>query len=384
MDFELTEAQRAVQEMVRDFAIKEISPKAAEYDERAEFPWEIFRKLAELNLLGMIIPPEYGGAGMDYISYAVALEELARADGAVALSVEAHNSLAAYHIYLAGNEGQRRKYLVPLARGEVIGAWALTEPQAGSDAGSLRTTAVLEGDRWVLNGAKTFTTHGTVAGIYVVMAVTDPAKRGKGISAFIVEKGTPGFRHGKKENKLGMRASDTAQLFFEEAEIPRENLLGKLSQGFIDALKVLDGGRVGIAALSVGLARAALEESIKYAKARIQFGQPIARFQAIQWKLADMATQIDAARLLVYKAAHLLNKGRRVTKEASIAKLFASKVAMWATTEAIQIHGGYGYIKDYQVERYFRDAKLTEIGEGTSEIQRLIIARHLLGREFVP
>ena len=384
MDFELTEAQRAVQEMVRDFATKEISPKAAEYDERAEFPWEIFRKLAELTLLGMIIPQEYGGAGMDYISYAIALEELARADGAVALSVEAHNSLAAYHIYLAGSELQKRRYLIPLAKGEVIGAWALTEPQSGSDAGSLRTAAALKGDRWILNGAKTFTTHGTVAGIYIVMAVTDPAKGSKGISAFIVEKGTPGFRQGKKENKLGMRASDTAQLFFEEAEVPRENLLGKLNRGFIDALKILDGGRVGIAALSVGLARAALEESLKYAKARTQFGQPIAQFQAIQWKLADMATQIDAARLLVYKAADLLNKGQRATKEASIAKLFASKVAMWATTEAIQIHGGYGYIKDYQVERYFRDAKLTEIGEGTSEIQRLIIARHLLGREFVP
>ncbi|MFN3477131.1 MAG: acyl-CoA dehydrogenase family protein, partial [Candidatus Methylomirabilales bacterium] len=285
MDFELTEAQRAIQEMVRDFAAKEIMPKAAEYDERAEFPWEIFRKLAELNLLGMIIPQEYSGAGMDYISYAIALEELARADGAIALSVEAHNSLAAYHIYLAGTEEQRRKYLVPLAKGEVIGAWALTEPQAGSDAGSLRTTAILKGDRWILNGAKTFTTHGTVAGIYVVMASTDPAQGGKGISAFIVEKGTPGFRHGKKENKLGMRASDTAQLFFEGAEVPRENLLGKLHRGFIDALKVLDGGRVGIAALSVGLARAALEESIKYAKARTQFGQPIAQFQAIQWKL---------------------------------------------------------------------------------------------------
>jgi len=384
MEFELNDAQRAVQEMVRDFAEKEIIPKAPEYDERAEFPWEIIHRLAELGLLGMIIPPEYGGAGMDYIGYVLALEELGRADGAVALSVEAHNSLACYHLYMAGDERQRRTYLVPLARGEKLGAWALTEPHAGSDAGSLKTTAVLKGDRWVLNGAKTFTTHGTVASTYIVMASTDPAKGRRGISAFIVERGTKGFRQGKRERKLGMRASDTAQLFFEEAEVPGENLLGGLNQGFADALKILDGGRIGMAALAVGLARAAFEESLKYAKSREQFGEPIAHFQAIQWKLADMATEIDAARLLTLKAADLLNKGRRVTKEASLAKLFASRVAMKATTEAIQIHGGYGYMKEYPVERYFRDAKLTEIGEGTSEIQRLIIARHLLGREFVP
>lgn len=383
MKLELTESQHAVQEMVRDFAAREIIPRAAGYDEKAEFPWEVFGKLAELGLMGMIIPPEYGGAGMDYISYVIALEELARADGAIALSVEAHNSLAGYHIYLAGTEEQKQKYLLPLARGEKIGAWALTEPQSGSDAGSLRMTAMLKGDRWVLNGAKTFTTHGTVASTYVVMASTDPAKKSKGISAFILEKGTPGFHHGKKEKKLGMRASDTAQLFFEDAEVPKENLLGKLNHGFFDVLKILDGGRVGISAVAIGLARAAFEESVSYARTRVQFGQPIASFQAIQSKLADMATQIDAARLLTYKAADLLNRDRRVTKAASIAKLFSSRVAMWVTTEAIQIHGGYGYIRDYPVERYFRDAKLTEIGEGTSEIQRIIIARELLGREFV-
>lgn len=382
MNFELTDEQKAVQQMVREFAREEIVTKAAIYDEKAEFPWEIIHKLADLGLLGIIIPQEYGGAGMDYISYALILEEFGRADASIALTVESHNSLAANHIYLAGTEDQKQRYLVPLARGEKLGAWALTEPEAGSDASSIKTTAVLEGDHWTLNGSKSFITQGSVAGICVIMASTDRTLGKKGISAFIVERETPGLRIGRKEDKLGLRASDTAQLHFEDARIPKENLLGQLNRGFIDTLRVLDGGRIGIASMAVGIARAALEDSLKYAKERVQFGQPIASFQAIQWKLADMATQIDAARLLVHQAAFLMDKGKRVTKEASMAKLYASEVAMRATVEAIQIHGGYGYIKEYPVERYFRDAKLCQIGEGTSEIQRLVIARQLLGREI--
>ncbi|OGB91761.1 MAG: acyl-CoA dehydrogenase [candidate division NC10 bacterium RIFCSPLOWO2_12_FULL_66_18] len=381
MNFELTDAQRAVQETVREFAEREIRPIAHLYDEKSEFPWEIVNKMAPLGLLGMIFPEEYGGAGMDYVSYALALEEIARHDGGVALTVASHNSLCSNHIYLAGSEEQKRKYLVPLARGEKLGAWGLTEPGSGSDAASLQTAAAWKGDRWILNGTKNFITQGTVASVYVIMAITDRNRGKQGISAFILEKGTPGFRPGRKEVKLGVRCSDTAQLLMEDAEIPPENLLGEVHHGFLDTLKILDGGRIGIAAMAVGLGRGALEESVKYSKERQQFGQPISRFQAIQWKLADMATEIEAARLLTLRAAAMKDRSLPMTKESAMAKLFASEVGMRACTQAIQIHGGYGYLRDFPVERYFRDVKLTEIGEGTSEIQRIIIARQLLGHE---
>ena len=383
MNFELTDAQRAVREMVREFAEREIRPVAHLYDEKSEFPWEIVNKMAPLGLLGMIFPEEYGGATMDYVSYALAIEEIARHDGGVALTVASHNSLCSNHIYLAGSEAQKRKYLVPLARGEKLGAWGLTEPGSGSDAAALQTSAVRKGDRWILNGTKNFITQGTVASVYVILAITDRSRGKQGISAFILEKGTPGFRPGRKEVKLGVRCSDTAQLLMEDAEVPPENLLGELHHGFLDTLKILDGGRIGIAAMAVGLGRGALEESLKYSKERQQFGQPISRFQAIQWKLADMATEIEAARLLTLRAAAMKDRNLPMTKESAMAKLFASEVGMRACTQAIQIHGGYGYLRDFPIERYFRDVKITEIGEGTSEIQRIIIARQLLGRDWI-
>ncbi len=383
MDFRLTEAQRAIQETVRDFAQREIIPKAAEYDRREEFPWEIIRRVADLGLLGILVPEDYGGAGMDYRSYVAILEELGRADASVALTVEAHNSLAVNHILLFGTEEQKRRYLPALAKGETLSAWALTEPGSGSDAASMRTTAVRQDDTYALTGTKNFITSGSVAGIYVVLAVTDPTGGPRGISAFILERGLSGFSVGRREKKLGVRASDTVQLILDHVQVPRENLLGEINHGLIDALRVLDGGRVGIAALAVGLARAALEDSVKYSKNRVQFGQPISSFQAIQFKLADMATAIDAARLLTYRAAFLADQGNRFTKEASMAKVYSAEVAVGATNQAIQIHGGYGYIAEYPVERYFRDAKLCEIGEGTSEIQRLIIAREIVGRDYV-
>ena len=383
MDFTLTEAQRAIQETVRDFAQREIIPKAAEYDRREEFPWEIIRRVADLGLLGILVPEDYGGAGMDYRSYVAILEELGRADASVALTVEAHNSLAVNHILLFGTEEQKRRYLPALAKGETLSAWALTEPGSGSDAASMRTTAVRQDDTYALTGTKNFITSGSVAGIYVVLAVTDPTGGPRGISAFILERGLSGFSVGRREKKLGVRASDTVQLILDHVQVPRENLLGEINHGLIDALRVLDGGRVGIAALAVGLARAALEDSVKYSKNRVQFGQPISSFQAIQFKLADMATAIDAARLLTYRAAFLADQGNRFTKEASMAKVYSAEVAVGATNQAIQIHGGYGYIAEYPVERYFRDAKLCEIGEGTSEIQRLIIAREIVGRDYV-
>jgi alkylation response protein AidB-like acyl-CoA dehydrogenase len=382
MDFELSEEQGAIQTMVREFAEREIAPVAQALDEREEFPAEIVRKLADLGLMGILFPKEYGGAAMDYISYALILEELGRYDASVALTVESHNSLCSNHIYLAGTEAQRRKYLPQLASGRVLGAWGLTEPGSGSDAAAMQTTATLDGVHWVLNGTKNFITQGSVAGMYVIMAITDRFKREKGISAFILEKGTPGFRVGRKEHKMGFRASDTAQLIFEGARIPEENLLGELNHGFIDTLTILDAGRIGMAALTVGIARGALEESLKYAKERQAFGQPIANYQAIQWKLADMATEIDAARLLVLQAADLRDRDQPFTKEAAYGKLFSSEIAMKAASEAVQIHGGYGYIKEFPVERYFRDAKFCAIGEGTSEIQRLVIARQLLGRSY--
>ncbi len=383
MDFQLTDAQRSIRETVREFAEREIRPIAHLYDEKGEFPWEIVNKMASLGLMGMIFPEEYGGAGMDYVGYALALEEIARQDGGIALTVASHNSLCCNHIYLAGTREQKQKYLVPLARGEKLGAWALTEPGSGSDAGALQSTAVRKSDRWILNGTKNFITQGSVASVFVVMAITNRNLEKRGVSAFILEKGTPGFRPGRKETKLGVRCSDTAQLIMEDAEVPAENILGEINHGYLDTLKILDGGRIGIAAMACGLARGALEESVKYAKERHQFGRPIGRFQAIQWKLADMATEIEAARLLTHRAAAMTDRRLPTTKESAMAKLFASEVGMRACNQAIQIHGGYGYLRDFPVERYFRDVKLTEIGEGTSEIQRLVIARELLGRGWM-
>jgi alkylation response protein AidB-like acyl-CoA dehydrogenase len=328
--------------------------------------------------MGVVWPAEYGGSGLDTLDYAVVMEELARVDAGVALSVAAHNSLSSGHIFLAGSDEQKRKYLTPLARGEKIGCWGLTENSAGSDAGGTRTTAVRDGNDWVINGSKTFITNGRVADTAVIMAVTDRTQGKKGISAFVVERGTRGFRAGKKEDKLGVRSSDTSELVFEDCRVPAGNLLGKEGHGFLDSLRILDRGRIGIAAFSLGIAQASLEASIRYAKGRRQFGHAIAEFQAIQFKIADMAMQVDAARLLTWRAAQLRDSGREHTVQSSMAKLFASEVAVHAALDAIQIHGGYGYVKEYPVERYLRDAKLGTIGEGTSEVQRLIIARELL------
>ena len=328
--------------------------------------------------MGVTFPADYGGAGLGYAEYVIIIEELARLDGSVALIVSAHNSLSASHIGLAGTEEQKRRYLVPLARGEKLGCWSLTEPGSGSDASAVRTTARREGDSWVLNGVKNFVTNGHFADTCVVMALTDSRAGRHGVTAFIVEKGTPGFRAGKKENKLGLRASDTAELIFEDCRIPRENCLGQPGEGFIDSLRVIDKGRIGIAAMAVGIAQGAFEASLAYSRERKAFGKPIGEFQAIQWKLADMATEIDAARLLTQRAAWLADHGRRVTRASSMAKLYASEVAVRVTSEAVQIHGGYGFIKDYPVEKFYRDVKLCTIGEGTSEIQRMVIARELL------
>ena len=382
MDFTFTDEQKQLRKSVREFAGDEIAPHVMEWDESSHFPSEILPKLAEMGLLGVIFPEEYGGAGLGYVEYATVIEELARVDGSVGLFVAAHNSLCSNHIYKFGSEEQKRKYLVPLAQGKKLGAWSLTEPEAGSDAGGTRTTAVRDGKGWILNGSKTFTTNGTYADICVAMAVTDKSKDSHGISAFILEKGTPGFRPGKKENKLGMRASDTSEVIFTDCRIPGENLLGPEGEGFISSLKILDGGRISIAALGLGMAQGALEAATRYAKERKQFNQPIADFQAIQFKLADMATQVEAARLLVYQAAWLADqKDVRFTREASMAKYFAGEVAVHVAAECVQIHGGYGFIKDYPAEKYYRDSKLCTIGEGTSEIQKLVIARQLLGKK---
>jgi alkylation response protein AidB-like acyl-CoA dehydrogenase len=380
MDFQLTDEQRMTQQLAREFAAKEIAPYAAQWDESCEFPWETVRKLGQLNLLGTIFSQAYGGAGLDYVSYALVIEELSRVDGSIGLIVASHTSLCSNHIYTAGTEAQRDRFLKPLARGENLGAWGLTEPNAGSDASGTQTSAVLDGDAWVLNGSKIFITQGSVADVYVIMAATDKSQKQHGISAFIVERGTVGLSATPMKNKFGVRASDTAQLTLDHVRIPKENLLGEVNQGFIDTLTVLDGGRISIAAMALGLGRGALEEALQYAQQREQFGQPIAHFQAIQWKLADMATELDAARLLILRAAWLKDQGLRVTKESAMAKLYASEVATRACNQALQIHGGYGYMKDYPIERYLRDAKICEIGEGTSEIQRLIIARQLLSR----
>ena len=382
MDFTFTEEQKHLRKCVREFAQGEIAPHVMEWDEVSHFPAEILPKLAEMGFMGVIFPEEYGGAGLGYIEYATVIEELSRVDGSVGLFLAAHNSLCSNHIYKFGSEEQKRKYLVPLAQGKKLGAWSLTEPEAGSDAGGTRTTAVRQGECWVLNGSKTFTTNGSYADICVAMAVTDKTRNSHGISAFILEKGMPGFRPGKKENKLGMRASDTSEVIFTECRIPATQLLGAEGEGFVGSLKILDGGRISIAALALGMAQGALDAATSYAKQRKQFGQPISDFQAIQFKLADMATQVEAARLLVYQAAWLADqKNIRFTRESSMAKLFASEVAVRVANECVQIHGGYGFIKDYPAEKFYRDVKLCTIGEGTSEIQRLVIARQLLDKK---
>jgi alkylation response protein AidB-like acyl-CoA dehydrogenase len=379
LDFNLSEEQRLLKKTVREFAEGELAPHSREWDEKQAFPREVFAKLAELGLMGVAWPTEYGGSGMSTLDWAVVMEELSRVDAGVALSLAAHHSLCSAHIFLAGSEEQKKKFLVPLARGEKVGCWGLTENSAGSDAGGTKTTAVRDGAHWVLSGSKTFITNGRVADTAVVMAVTDRSKGKKGISAFIVEQGTKGFRAGKKEDKLGVRSSDTSELVFEDCRIPVANLLGVEGMGFIDTLRILDRGRIGIAAFSVGIAQAALEASMKYAKDRKQFGHAIADFQAVQFKIAEMATRVAAARLLTWRAASLRDEGREHTAESSMAKLFAGEAAVDIALDAIQIHGGYGYTKDYPVERYLRDAKLGTIGEGTSEVQRLVIARELLG-----
>jgi len=378
MEFEYTEEQVQLRKAVRDFAEAEIAPHVSEWDEDQIFPLDAIKKAGELGFLGAIFPEELGGAGLGYIDYAIIIEELARVDPSVGLIVAAHNSLCTNHIYLAGSESQRRKYIPKLATGEWIGCWSLTEPEAGSDAGGTRTKAVKHGQCWVLNGSKTFTTNAQYADVCVAMGMTDRAASHHGISAFILETGIPGFHTGKKENKLGMRASATGEVIFTDCRLPESQLLGKQGEGFVDSLRILDGGRISIAALSVGTAQGAYEAALKYSKQRKQFGRPISEFQAIQNKLADMATEIDAARLLTYRAGWMKDQDQRVTKEASMAKLFASEVAVRVANEAVQIHGGYGFIKDYPVEKFYRDVKLCTIGEGTSEIQRMVIARQLL------
>ncbi len=380
MNFELTEDQRILRDTVRDFAAREIIPKARKWDEEEKFPHEIVPKLAELNLLGMLTPEEYGGAGMALADYTIVIEELARADGSVCLTVASHNSLCSGHIRIAGNEAQKKRWLPPLARGEVLGAWGLTEPGSGSDAAAARTTAVKKGDRWILNGQKTFITQGSVGGVFVILASTSPEKKQKGLTAFVLEKGMKGFRASKHIEKLGLRASDTAELSMEDVEVPDENRLGPVDSGFTDTLRILEKGRIGIASMAVGLARGALEESIKYAKQRVQFGAPIANLQAIQLMIADMAVGVDAGRLLVQRAAWLQDQGQRTPAESSYAKLFAARMATKACDTAIQIHGGYGYTREFPVERYLRDVKLCEIGEGTNEVQRIVLARQLFGK----
>ncbi|MGH9604124.1 MAG: acyl-CoA dehydrogenase family protein [Terracidiphilus sp.] len=376
--FVLNEEQEQLRREIRAFAAREIAPNVMTWDEASEFPLEVVKKLGAMGLLGILVPVEHGGAGLGYVDYALAIEELSAVDGSIGLTLAAHNSLGTNHIFLAGNETQRHKYLPRLAAGEWLAAWGLTEPGSGSDASNARTAAVRVGDRYVLNGNKTFITNGHYADVAVVIAVTDKSKGTHGLSAFVVEKGTKGFRPGKKENKLGLRASDTSELIFEDCEIAAENLLGAEGEGFVDAMRVLDGGRISIAALALGIGRGALEAALKYVKERRQFGKAIAEFQGIQWKLADMATELDAARLLTQRAAVLKDAGRRVTRESSMAKLFASEVAVRICDEAVQLFGGYGFIKDYPVEKFYRDVKLCTIGEGTSEIQRMVIAREIL------
>ncbi len=378
MNFDLNEEQLQVKRSVREFAEAEIKPHVMEWDEAQHFPKELFAKLGALGLMGVIFPEQYGGAGMGYVEYATVIEELARVDGSIGLSIAAHNSLCTNHLYQYGTQTQREKFVTPLAQGEKLGCWALTEPSSGSDASGMKTTAMPRDGGWVINGAKNFITHGISADTAVVLAITNREMRSRGISAFIVERGTPGFIAGKKENKLGVRASETASLIFEDCWIPQENLLGELGRGFVNAMQILDGGRISIAALALGIAQGAYESALHYAQERKQFGQAIFDFQGIQFKLADMATQIDAARLLTLRAAWMKDNKRPTTKESAMAKLYASEIAVKVAEEAIQIHGGYGFTKDYPPEKHWRDSKICTIGEGTSEVQRLVIARQLV------
>lgn len=378
MDFRLTDEQKQIRQMVKDFAESEIKPHMNEWDEAQHFPVDKFKQAGELGLLGVTIPEQYGGAGLSYIDYSNVIEELAVVESGFGLSIAAHNSLGTGHIYLAGNEEQKKKWLPKLTSGEWIGAWGLTEPGSGSDASGMRTMAVKDGNEWVLNGTKNFITNATYADISVVLAVTDKSDQKHGITAFAVEMDRKGIRPGKKENKLGMRVSDTAELVMEDCRVPDANVLGKIGYGFIDAMKILDGGRISIGALAVGIARGAYEAARDYSKQRTAFGQPISGFQAIQFMLADMAMEIDAARLLCYRAAAIKDEGHRVTQFSAMAKLYASEVAVRATEKGVQIFGGYGFIKEYPAEKFYRDVKLCTIGEGTSEIQRMVIARNLL------
>lgn len=378
MNFGFTEEQDMLRKTVRDFAEAEIRPRMMEYDESQEFPWEVIRKCGELGLMGVLFPEELQGAAMGYVEYVTIVEELSRVDGSVGISVAAHNSLCTNHLFQCGSDEQRKKYVSKLASGEWLGAWSLTEPTAGSDAAGTRTTARRDGDFWVLNGAKTFTTHGSVSDLTVVFAVTSPDKGNKGISAFVVEKGTPGFRPGKKENKMGLRASDTAEVIMEDCRLPDSQLVGEEGMGFVDAMKILDGGRISIAALGLGMGWGAYTAALRYSREREQFGRPVGDFQAIRFMLADMATRLEAASLLTYKAAWMKDRGMKTTRHSAMAKLYTSEVGVWVADRALQIFGGYGYVKDFPAEKFYRDMKLCTIGEGTSEIQRMVIARQLI------
>ena len=378
MDFEMNENQTLIAEMIRDFGAKEITPFRNQWDDDQEFPVQIFKKFGELGLMGVLVPQEYGGSGFGYHEYITVVSEVAKIDPGIGLSVAAHNSLCTGHILQFGTESQEQKWLPKLATAEWIGAWGLTEPNTGSDAGNMRTTAKKDGDHWVINGTKNWITHGKSGDVAVVIVRTGETGDSHGMTAFVVERGTPGFKAGKKEDKLGMRSSETAEMIFEDCRIPAENMLGKEGEGFVQSMKVLDGGRISIAALSLGIAEGAFDESLKYAQEREQFNQPIFNFQGISFKLADMATKIEAAKLLTHQAAQMKNEGKPMTKESAMAKYHASECAVECATEAVQIFGGYGYTKDYPVEKYYRDAKLCTIGEGTSEIQKLVIARQIL------
>ncbi|SFG92831.1 acyl-CoA dehydrogenase [Pontibacter chinhatensis] len=378
MELKTTENQRMIADMVRDFGARHIKPKMREWDETQEFPVDLFRQLGELGLMGVLVPTEYGGSGFGYLEYVTAIAELSKIDGSIGLSMAAHNSLCTGHILAFGNEEQKRKYLPKLATGEWIGAWGLTEPNTGSDAGNMRTVAVQDGDHWVINGAKNFITHGKSGQVAVVIVRTGEVGDSHGMTAFVIEKGTPGFSAGRKEDKLGMRASETTELIFQDCRVHKDQILGEVGDGFVQAMKVLDGGRISIAALSLGIAQGALEAAVAYSKERHQFNKPISSFQGIAFKLADMATDVEAASLLTYQAADMKNRGLNVNKESAMAKLFASEVAVRVANEGVQIFGGYGFTKDYPAEKYYRDAKLCTIGEGTSEIQKLVISRAIL------
>jgi alkylation response protein AidB-like acyl-CoA dehydrogenase len=378
MNFKLNENQVMIAQMIRDFGAKEITPFRKEWDDKQHFPKDLFKKLGELGLMGVLVPTEYGGSGFSYFEYVTAIAELSKLDPSVGLSMAAHNSLCTGHIMMFGNEAQKKKYLPKLATCQLLGAWGLTEPNTGSDAGNMRTVAVKDGDHYVINGAKNFITHGVSGDVAVLIARTGEVGDSHGMTAFVIEKGTPGFKGGRKEDKLGMRASETAEMIFEDCRVHESQVLGEVGDGFIQSMKILDGGRISIAALSLGIAEGALEASIQYSKERHQFNKPINSFQGISFKLADMATQVEAARLLTFKAADLKNRGEKVTLAGAQAKYFASEVAVSVSNEAVQIFGGYGFTKDYPVEKYYRDSKLCTIGEGTSEIQKLVISREIL------